>query len=291
MDWAGFPESGIDPQVFEISSKSRWDCAWTTVKEAFFNRSQPVGCGGEATTSCGALGPAGAGGSGGATAAGGGAAATGGGVTVAGGAGGAGGLDPASEESNSTGSMTWGESSSMSRTSSRPRNQARQTGVIRTVAQRKRGCWTALRRGTGCKNSSPLRRAPPHGDQDAPATRVSRPMRFWIFPAIRRHPHGLARNKFEKRNAASGSARRIKIIQRQRRIPRRTSPIGGSESMDQFFGLTFEGALLGTLLAALAGGLVAGAAFFAGAALASGNRMTKLLSNKRVPSEDISWAR
>ncbi len=283
----------MEPWVLEISSSARWDPAWITEQDAFFKCSHPVGrgggaCGGaETTASGGALGTDATGGTGCATA-GGGAAATGGGALLIGGAVG---LDPASEESTSTGSRTRGESSSTSRTSSLPRSHACQTGAIRTAAQVKSGCFTTLRRGTGCKNSSPLKRAPPHGDQDAPATRVSRPMRFWIFPAIRRHPQELARNRLESRNATSGSARSIKTIQRQRRVPRRTSPIGASESMNQFFGGVLVEALAGALLAALAGGLAAGEASFTGAALAKANRMTRLLSSRRVPSEDISWAR
>ena len=35
---------GMEPLIFEISIKVRFEPAWTTANEAFFKCSQPVGC-------------------------------------------------------------------------------------------------------------------------------------------------------------------------------------------------------------------------------------------------------
>ena len=75
---------GRDPSIFEISIKVRFEPAWTTVSEAFFKCSQPVGCEGGAGSLGGetATGGVGAGGPGWAGAGGGVAAATGGDLQV-----------------------------------------------------------------------------------------------------------------------------------------------------------------------------------------------------------------
>ncbi len=175
--------------------------------------------------------------------------------------------------------MMRGVSSSTELGTSLPRSKERQAGVMRTELIRRSAGSGPARNGGGMSNSTVLRVAPFQGDHEALFTWVSSCVFRWIILAIFRQVRGWDRTALLNPKAIRGMPETSKIPHRQRWKPRRLPPIGASGSMAYFLGEVFPG-----------GFVAAGVSLVAGA-LPSAKRTTRLLSSRRVPSVESSWAR
>lgn len=200
----------------------------------------------------------------------GGRAGTGGGSTRVAGLAGGGGValpvrDRARSARSSAGITSRGVSSEIEWSSSRPRSHAAQTGVRRIVLTWTSGASTAALRGGGWSKERFRTRTPPQGVSDAPPTRVSNPVRAWILRPSQFLPGGLANQRLGSSSARNGSKKTTMPMRWRRRRPRRIPRLGAPSCIGYFFG--------------------------AGLLLASGKRITRLLSSSRVPSVESSCTR